>query len=175
MALLRARIVWTDEPATARDARARTLTSLAFDLPVDDDGFRADLRRVRGRVERERGKVPEGSRHLQFDPGGIMDVELLVALGQLRHAGDPEVRTTSTEAALGRMVALGWPAVLRDDYAVLRRTALRLRLLLDRPQAVVSPRDLPALARSLGTTATLLAAELDERMARVRAVFAKYF
>ncbi len=175
VALLRARIVWTDEPAAARDERARALTSLAFDLPVDDDSFRADLRRVRGRVERERGKVPDGSRHLQFDPGGIMDVELLVALGQLRHAADPEVRTTSTDAVLERLVALGWPSVLRDDYAVLRRTALRLRLLLDRPQAVVSPRDLPALARSLGTTATLLAAELDARMARVRAVFAKYF
>jgi [glutamine synthetase] adenylyltransferase / [glutamine synthetase]-adenylyl-L-tyrosine phosphorylase len=175
VALLRARIVWTDEPAVARDERARALTSLAFDLPVDDETFRADLRRVRGRVERERGKVPEGSRHLQFDPGGIMDVELLVALGQLRHAADPEIRTTATADVLERLVALGWPATLRDDYAVLRRTALRLRLLLDRPQAVVSPRDLPALARSLGTTPTLLAAELDERMARVRAVFAKYF
>jgi [glutamine synthetase] adenylyltransferase / [glutamine synthetase]-adenylyl-L-tyrosine phosphorylase len=175
VALLRARIVWTDEPAAARDERARALTSLAFDLPLDDDGFRADLRRVRGRVERERGKVPAGSRHLQFDPGGIMDVELLVALGQLRHASDPELRTTSTAAVLERLVILGWPAAVRDDYAVLRRAALRLRLLLDRPQAVVSPRDLPPLARSLGTTPALLAAELDERMARVRAVFAKYF
>jgi glutamate-ammonia-ligase adenylyltransferase len=175
VALLRARIVWTDEPAAARDARTQALTALAFDLPVDDDSFRADLRRVRGRVERERGKVPDGSRHLQFDPGGIMDVELVVALGQLRHAADPEIRTTSTAAVLERLVALGWPAALRDDHVLLRRTALRLRLLLDRPQAVVSPRDLPALARSLGTTATLLAAELDERMARVRAVFAKYF
>jgi len=175
VALLRARIVWTDEPAAARDDQARALTSLAFDLPFDDQSFRADLRRVRGRVERERGKVPDGSRHLQFDPGGIMDVELLVALGQLRHATDPEIRTTSTAAVLDRLVALGWPAALRDDYAVLRRTALRLRLLLDRPQAVISPRDLPALARSLGTTPTLLAAELDERMGRVRTVFAKYF
>jgi glutamate-ammonia-ligase adenylyltransferase len=175
VALLRARIVWTDEPPAARAERGRALTSLAFDLPVDDATFRADLRRVRGRVERERGKVPEGSRHLQFDPGGIMDVELLVALGQLRHAADPEIRTSSTAAGLDRLVVLGWPAALRDDYAVLRRTALRLRLLLDRPQAVVSPRDLPALARSLGTTPTLLGAELDERMARVRAVFAKYF
>jgi hypothetical protein len=50
-----------------------------------------------------------------------------------------------------------------------------LRLLLDRPQAVVSPRDLPPLARSLGTTPEALAAELDARMARVRAVFAKSF
>jgi glutamate-ammonia-ligase adenylyltransferase len=175
VALLRARIIWTDEPGAARDGHARALTSLAFDLPFDDQSFRADLRRVRGRVERERGKVPDGSRHLQFDPGGIMDVELLVALGQLRHAADPEVRTTSTAAVLDRLVALGWPTALRDDYAILRRTALRLRLLLDRPQAVVSPRDLPALARSLGTTPALLAAELDGRMARVRAVFAKYF
>jgi len=175
VALLRARIVWTDALPAARDERARALTSLAFDLPVDDERFRADLRRVRGRVERERGLVPEGSRHLHFDPGGIMDVELLVALGQLRHAAVPEIRTTSTAAALERLVALGWPPVLRDDYAMLRRTALRLRLLLDRPQAVVSPRDLPALARSLGTTPPLLAAELDERMARVRTVFGKYF
>jgi hypothetical protein len=104
-----------------------------------------------------------------------MDVELLVALGQLRQAADAEARTTSTVAALERLVTLGWPATLRDDYAVLRRTALRLRLLLDRPQAVVSPRDLPALARSLGTTAAALGAELDERMARVRSVFEKYF
>jgi glutamate-ammonia-ligase adenylyltransferase len=175
VALLRARIVWSDEAEGEREGRARVLAGLAFDLPCDDERFRADLRRVRERVERERGKVPPGSRHLHFDPGGIMDIELLVALGQLRHAADPEVRTTSTGAALERLVALGWPPSLRDDYAVLRRTSLRLRLLLDRPQAVVSPRDLPPLARSLGTTPEALAADLDARMARVRAVFAKSF
>ena len=43
VALLRARIVWTDEPAAARATRARALTSLAFDLPFDDESFRADL------------------------------------------------------------------------------------------------------------------------------------
>jgi [glutamine synthetase] adenylyltransferase / [glutamine synthetase]-adenylyl-L-tyrosine phosphorylase len=175
VALLRARIIWSDEADAERRARDQALAGLAFDLPFDDERFRADLRRVRERVERERGKVPPGSRHLHFDPGGIMDVELLVALGQLRHCADAEVRTTSTAAALDRLVALGWPASLRDDYAVLRRTALRLRLLLDRPQAVVSPRDLPALARSLGTAPEVLAVDLDTRMARVRAVFARSF
>src|SRR5580698_1325228 len=35
VALLRARIVWTDEPGAARDGHARALTSLAFDLPFD--------------------------------------------------------------------------------------------------------------------------------------------
>src|SRR6185312_13695956 len=80
VALLRARIVWSDEAGGERRARERALSELAFDLPFDDQRFRADLRRVRERVERERGKVPPGSRHLHFDPGGIMDVELLVAL-----------------------------------------------------------------------------------------------
>jgi glutamate-ammonia-ligase adenylyltransferase len=175
VALLRARPVWNDEASDVRRERERVLAGLAFELPLDDQAFRADLRKVRGRVERERGKVPAGSRHLHFDPGGIMDVELLVALGQLRHAADAEIRTTSTEAALARLVALGWPPALREDYAALRRAALRLRLLLTRPQAVVSPRDLPVLARSLGMTSAALGAELDERMARVRLIFEKYY
>jgi glutamate-ammonia-ligase adenylyltransferase len=175
VALVRARIVWSGEPADSRGGRESALAAIAFDRPFDDDRFRADLRGVRGRVERERGKVPAGSRHLHFDPGGIMDIELLVALGQLRHAADAGVRTTSTMTALLRLCALGWPPSLLEDYAALRRTALRLRLLLDRPQAVVSPRDLPALARSLSTTPEALAADLDQRMARVRAIFERYF
>ena len=52
---------------------------------------------------------------------------------------------------------------------------LRLRLLIDRPQAVISPRDLSPLARSFGVTAEALAADLDERMARVRTLFARSF
>jgi glutamate-ammonia-ligase adenylyltransferase len=175
VALLRARTVWSGEPPEQRRARDRELESLALDLPFDDAAFRGELRRLRGRVERERGKVPEGSRHLHFDPGGIMDLELLAALGQLRHSGDPALRTTSTMQVLSRLVELGWPATLADDYAALRRVALRLRLLLDRPQAVVAPRDLTPLARSFGTTADALAADLDERMARVRALFARSF
>lgn len=175
VALLRARIVWSGETPVARGGRNSALAAVAFDRPFDDDRFRADLRGVRGRVERERGKVPAGSRHLHFDPGGIMDIELLVALGQLRHATDDGVRTTGTMTALLRLRALGWPSSLVEDYAALRRTALRLRLLLDRPQAVVSPRDLPALARSLSTTPDALADDLDQRMARVRAIFERYF
>jgi hypothetical protein len=50
-----------------------------------------------------------------------------------------------------------------------------MRLLIDRPQAVVAPRDLSPLARSFGVTPEALAADLDDRMARVRALFAKSF
>jgi glutamate-ammonia-ligase adenylyltransferase len=175
VALLRARVVFSDEDAALRAQRTAELGAIAFDRPFDPKKFVADLRRVRARVETERGRVPAGSRHVRFDPGGIMDVEFLVALGQLQHAADPRVRVTTTEAALAGLVALGWPESLIDDYAALRRATLRLRLLLDRPEDVVSPRDLPMLARSLGTSADALGADLDERMARVRALFDERF
>jgi glutamate-ammonia-ligase adenylyltransferase len=171
VALLRARVVFSNEEAPLRAQREAELAGFAFDRPFDPKRFIADLRAVRARVETERGRVPAGSRHLRFDPGGIMDVEFLVALGQLQHAADPGVRVTTTSAALERLVALGWPESLPDDYAALRRATLRLRLLLDRPEDVVSPRDLPMLARSLGTSPDGLGADLDERMARVRALF----
>ncbi len=171
VALLRARVVYSNEAPALRAEREGLLRAIAFDRPFDQPRFVADLRRVRAKVESERGRVPEGSRHLRFDRGGIMDVEFLVALGQLADAADDGVRTTTTGTALARLVALGWPESLLDDYAALRRATLRLRLLLDRPEDVVSPRDLPMLARSLGTTPEALAADLDARLARVRAIF----
>ena len=173
VALLRARVVHTNDEAP--EARAAALTAIAFDHPIHEEKFRADLRAVRTRVEQERGKVPAGSRHLRFDPGGIMDVEFLVALGQLHHADDPAVRTTVTADALAGLVAHGWPISLVDDHETLRRVALRLRLLLDRPEDVVSPRDLPTLSRSLGTTPEVVATALDIAMARVRDIFGRNF
>ena len=154
VALMRARIVFSNEEPAVRAQRDATLQRITFDSQLQRGRFVADLRRVRGRVTTERGSVPPGSRHLKLDAGGLMDVELLVALGQLENAADPALRTTVTARALARLAALGWPAALADDYAGLRRVALRLRLLRDRPEDIVSPRDLPVLARSLGTTPT---------------------
>jgi glutamine synthetase adenylyltransferase len=175
VALLRARVVFSNEDAALQAQRVGELGAIAFDRPFDEARFRADLRAMRARVEHERGRVPAGSRHLRFDPGGIMDVEFLVALGQLQNAGDPGVRTTSTAAALARLVDLGWPLSLLGDYVALRALALRLRLMLDRPEDVVSPRDLAPLARTFGAPPDLLAADLDRRMARIRAVFTERF
>ena len=175
VALLRARTVFSNEDAPTRARRDALLQRIAFDSAFDRGRFVADLRRVRGRVTTERGRVPAGSRHVKLDAGGIMDVELLVALGQLENSADAALRTTVTAVALARLGELGWPAALADDHAALRRVALRLRLLRDRPEDVVSPRDLPVLARSLGTTADALAADLDARMSRIRTIFEERF
>jgi len=175
VAVMRARTMFSNEAPAVRAQRDATLQRIAFDSELKRARFVADLRRVRGRVTTERGRVPAGSRHLKLDAGGLMDVELLVALGQLENAADAALRTTVTARALARLTELGWPAALADDYAGLRRVALRLRLLRDRPEDIASPRDLPVLARSLGTTADALAAELDERMSRIRATFDERF
>jgi [glutamine synthetase] adenylyltransferase / [glutamine synthetase]-adenylyl-L-tyrosine phosphorylase len=175
VALLRARVVYSTETPARRAEIEAALARIAFDRPFDEPAFRSHMRDMRARVGRQRGQVPAGSRHLRFDPGGVMDVEFMAALGQLRHARDPAVRTTETSAVLDRLVTLGWPATLREDYALLRRLALRLRLLHDRPQDVVSPRDLEPLARALDLAPTELARRLDATMARVRAAFDESF
>jgi glutamate-ammonia-ligase adenylyltransferase len=173
VALLRARVVYSTEPPARRAELEAQLAAIAFDRPFDEPRFRAELRDMRDRVERERrrGPLPEGSRHVRFDPGGMMDVEFMIALGQLRHAADPGVRTTEPGAVLERLVALGWPATLRGDFAWLRRIVMRLRLLQDRPQDVVSPRDRAPLARTLDLTPETLDRVLTDVMKRVRAAF----
>jgi glutamate-ammonia-ligase adenylyltransferase len=180
VALLRARVVYTTESPVAAQAPSieiqPMLARITYDRPIDEEKFRADLRAVRERVERERGKVPPGSRHLRFDPGGLMDVEFLVALGQLRlGSADARLRTTSTMAALNRLVELGWPTTLLEDYTVLREIALRLRLLRDRPEEIINPIDLVPLARTFERDPASLAADLDRRMTRVRSTFTAIF
>jgi len=176
VALLRARVVYSSEPEDARGALETMLAGIAYERPLDEERFRADLGRVRKRVEDERRKVVAGARHLRFDPGGIMDVEFMAALGQLKNGGtDHALRTTSTMTALERLVALGWPATVIEDYAFLRRLALRLRLVRGKSEDVVGPRDLGPLARTLERMPEELAAELDRRMKRVRELYLTMF
>ena len=105
-----------------------------------------------------------------------MDVEFLAALGQLAGgATDLALRTTETTVALARLVELGWPATLVADYALLRTLAMRMRLLRDRPEDVVSPTEMLPLARTLGVDPTRLAADIDQAMKRIRESFLERF
>lgn len=170
-ALLRARPVYSsgDEAAFAR-----LLEQAAYERTVDEEALRAELARVRRRIEEERAGAGRGSLHLRFSPGGLTDLEFLSAWGQLRHGGhDRALRTTQPLAALIRLAERGEldPALL-DDYRFLQRASLRLRLLRDRPDDRLVPEDLQHLARSLELGTDELAEALRARMARVRAAFA---
>jgi [glutamine synthetase] adenylyltransferase / [glutamine synthetase]-adenylyl-L-tyrosine phosphorylase len=176
VALLRARVVFSTAGAAERAAFEQVLERMTYHRPFHAQAFIADLRTVRAKVDTERGKVPPGSRHLRFDPGGIMDVEFLSALEQLEHgAGDPALRTTETSLVLARSIERGGPESLSEDYALLRTMSMRMRLLLDRPEDVIGPADVAPLARSLERDPARLGAEIDAAMRRVRAIFDSRF
>ncbi len=87
--------------------------SLADEIRYPADGIGTDavreIRRIKARMEAER--MPRGvepALHLKLGPGGLSDVEWVVQLLQLRHAGAVrELRTTRTLGALAAARATG--------------------------------------------------------------------
>jgi glutamate-ammonia-ligase adenylyltransferase len=161
------------------------LEAIIFERPLAEDTLRAELLRMRRRIEEERqgqslaGPTPSGpSIHLRFSPGGLTDLEFLAAFFQLRlGAQDRALRTTTPLEALRRLVARGplaaGDAVLLDDYEFLQGASLRLRLLRDRADDWLASADFPRLARALGMDETRVADEIRSRMRRVRRAFSR--
>ncbi|HEY0713190.1 MAG TPA: DUF294 nucleotidyltransferase-like domain-containing protein, partial [Polyangia bacterium] len=183
VALLRARPVCEiDFGATGRAAAiAPLLERAAYAGPVDEAALRDELVHMRARMESER--VGPGELHLRFSPGGLADIEFLVAHEQLALPAPPGEtppwRSPVPGDALLALLAggrIGEPA-LSDDQLFLQTAALRLRLLRQGGDETTDDHlhaaDLPPLARSLGLTEAALRAALTERMARVRRVFTR--
>ncbi len=118
----------------------------------------AEIARMRERIERERGAADDRAVNIKAGRGGLVDVEFVVQMLQLRHGHEhPRVRTRVTREAIAQLEAAGLlPSVdaraLVDGYAFLR--ALENRLRLDRDQPVeamdADPESLLGLARRLG-------------------------
>jgi glutamate-ammonia-ligase adenylyltransferase len=104
-ALVRARPVLGDPGLARRFAALRR--ARVFD-PGLSDAERAEIHRVRTRMELELGREGPGRIHLKFGAGGLVDVEFLVQVLQLthgrRHRG---LQTPSTRVALARLGAVG--------------------------------------------------------------------
>jgi len=117
-----------------------------------------EIARMRGRIERERGGGDGGEVRIKTGRGGLVDVEFLVQMLQLRHGHDhPRIRVRSTRAALAELAAAGLlPAdeaeALGAGYAFLRALENRLRLEHNAPVEAMeaNPETLLALARRLG-------------------------
>ncbi len=126
-ALCKARVVY-GSPRMARSA-TRAVRRAAFDYPWRP-GDAAEIRRMRHRLEQSAGE-----RNLKRGPGGIVDIEFLVQMLQLKYGRDcPAVQTPNTLAALEALHQAGHLAeddcrCFTNSYRFLRTVEGRLRLM----------------------------------------------
>jgi glutamate-ammonia-ligase adenylyltransferase len=177
-ALTRARVVYGDE-AFGREVMEAAHQG-AYGLP-----WRAELA-DEIRAMRERLEASRGERDLKRGFGGMVDVEFIVQLFQLKYGGRlPALRTTNTWEALDALEAAGLLGteeygVLRQGYDYLRLVESRLRIVhnyaLDElPQKA---EDLEKLARRLGEdwsepghAAEAFLAKLEKQTSQIREWF----
>lgn len=183
-ALLRALPIAGDDDLAADFVEL--IDPLRYPSELSDKDVR-EIRRVKARVEAER--LPRGAdpaRHLKLGRGGLSDVEWLVQLLQLQHAGKhPELRTTSTVPAMEAAASLG---LLGQDEAELLLSAWRLASRIRSANVIwtgrasdllpSSRRDLEAVARWCGYkpgNAAALEEDYLRLSRRARAVFERVF
>lgn len=183
-ALLRARPMAGDD-ALAHDFLA-LIDPIRYPATISENDVR-EVRRVKARVEAER--LPRGAdpaRHLKLGRGGLSDVEWLVQLLQLQHAGSHhELRTTSTIEALDAAAALhllpGADAKLLADAWRLASRIRSANVIWNGKASDLLPssrRDLEAVARWCGYEPGHAAALEEDYLRlsrRARAVFERVF
>ncbi len=154
-ALIRARVVYADGDLTARIDRA--LAARVWSAPIAAEGM-AEIASLRARVEDELAGEDKERLNIKTGRGGIVDIEFLVQMMQLRYGTDhPSVRRRSTVDALEalrdeRLLPAAEADALLGHYRFLRRLEARLRLERDRPveQLGTDPAGLAPLAIRLG-------------------------
>lgn len=183
LALTRVRHVAGDPDVGA--AFVRLAHQFAFGAPLTEAEL-TDLRRIKQRIETER-RDPLDADHvsIKLEPGGLMDLEYLVQVLQVRHGHERSaIRCANTPKALaaldrtGLLPAGAGPVLLRA-YWLYRRLETRLQLVTEQTTALLplDPAGLAAAARRLGWAdreaeqPERLLADLRERMRIVREVY----
>ena len=136
-----------------------------------------EIRKLKARMEVER--IPRGSdplRNTKLGPGGLSDVEWVVQLLQLLHAGRlPELRVTSTLSGLAvaeeaDLVTASEAAALRDAWTM--ASSLRNAIMLLRGRASDSiptdTREVSAVAQLIGYDKGESSLMVDEYRRRTR-------
>ncbi|MFL6230010.1 MAG: hypothetical protein ACJ741_14660 [Pyrinomonadaceae bacterium] len=167
------------ELGRAVEARARRAIHEAA-LRCDGEELRRETRRVRERLERERGARTRREVDIKFGAGGMLDVYFAARYLQLRDDVRDEGEDRSTFSTLTRLSDAGSLdadsfAALSEGYATLRRLDHSLRLVAGRSARVPAAADHPLvadLARAAGfASPEAMLGLLRARMADVRAAY----
>ncbi|WP_240488996.1 hypothetical protein [Labilithrix luteola] len=112
---------------------------------------------LRMRMQKELAREGPTRFDVKLGHGGIVDVEFATQWLQMKYGGDPRVRTTDTETALGALEACGYldagvAVVLREGYAMLRKLEQALRVVHGTSASFIEEGapGLAALARRMG-------------------------
>jgi glutamate-ammonia-ligase adenylyltransferase len=138
---------------------------------------KAELHRLRLRMERELGRERPGRHDLKVGRGGIADIEFAVQYLQMLHGKDPRVRTNETAVAIDTLAELGLlradlAETFREGYRFLRRLEQRIRIVHGSSASLLdeNAEGLLPLARRMGMRATPRASATEELVARYREV-----
>jgi glutamate-ammonia-ligase adenylyltransferase len=175
-AFCKARVVYGSGPA------AKAAAAAAARAAFGHRWRRKDAQAIRHMRQRLEGTAAAGD--LKRGPGGIVDIEFLVQMLQLKHGrANPKLRTPNTLAALGELYAAG--LLSADDYdfffvsyRLLRTIEGRLRLLNStaRDQLPQDPTELAKLAHLLHhRSSEVLLADYENYTRQIRQRFDKTF
>lgn len=185
-ALTKARVVLGDDGFASQlhDIIRQTV----YGGSVNEDG-KAEIRRLRMRMENELAKETAGNYNIKTGRGGMVDVEFAVQYLLLKEGCHfPEMRTVSTVVALKEIATLkllpeGDAEILLSGYKFLRKLENRLRIIHDYSVNDLSGTRiyLNKLARRLGydpklkNPGTQLICDYEETTGKIRDVFDRLF
>jgi glutamate-ammonia-ligase adenylyltransferase len=183
-ALIKARVVLAESPL--HEAVTTQMEQITYATTIKASDV-AEIDRLRGRMEQELAQEQAGRFNIKTGRGGIVDIEFLVQMLQLRYGQQlPALRQRATAAALDALHASG---VLPDDdfsmlsrgYRFLRTLENRLRIENDQPVEALESGEtsLTPLARRLGyagdDAAAQLMTEYQHQREAVRACYTRWF
>jgi len=112
------------------------IQSTVYGSSLGEEG-RAEIHRLRMRMEHELARETSGSYNIKTGRGGMVDVEFIAQYLQLRHGFRyPELRTTSTiealiQAGIAGLAPEAFIETLVSGYRFLRKLENRLRIIHD--------------------------------------------
>jgi glutamate-ammonia-ligase adenylyltransferase len=185
-ALTKARVVLGDQKLATQ--LHEILRQKVYGSSIDTEG-RAEIHRLRMRMENELAREKDGSYNIKTGRGGIVDVEFAAQYLQLREGYRfPELQSTSTVEALKAISRLaflpeGDAEILLTGYKFLRKLENRLRIIHDYSINDLSGTKnyLNKLARRLGydpklkNPGAVLICDYEEMTGKIRDVFDRLF